>query len=132
MALNLQSPNSMSSYSMILFVHLSVSLVNCSLAAYLRLILDGEISMAAASAPALPHALSQYINHGDSSTGPSVYELGSAHSAIKSAMICDFTLLFLKSTTCSDNSIAHLLIWPDESLLPKISFKGWFVNTRIM
>jgi hypothetical protein len=48
-------------------------------------------------------------------------------------MICDFiALLFFKFTTFSDSSIAHLLIQPDESLLSNISFKGWFVNTRIV
>jgi hypothetical protein len=33
---------------------------------------------------------------------------------------------------CSESSIAHLLIQPDEYLLLKISFKGWLVNTRIV
>jgi hypothetical protein len=44
----------MASYSTILFAHLSVSFVNCSLVVYLSLILDGEISMATAPALALP------------------------------------------------------------------------------
>jgi hypothetical protein len=44
----------MASYSGMLFLHLYVSLVNFSLAAYLSLIIDGEINMAAASALATP------------------------------------------------------------------------------
>jgi hypothetical protein len=124
---------SIASYSATLFVHLPVYLVNCSLAAYLSLIPDGEINMVATRAPALPQAPSQYISHGNSGTRPSVYELGSVHSAMKSAMTCELiALLFSKSTTCSHSSIAYLLIWPDESLLLKMSLRGWFVSTRIV
>jgi hypothetical protein len=85
----------MASYSMILFVHLSISLVNYNLAAYLSLILYGEISMAVAPAPTLPQALSQHISHGDLGIGPSMYVLGSTHYVKKSAMICDFICAFL-------------------------------------
>jgi hypothetical protein len=41
-------------YLAMLLVHLSTSLVNYSLAAYCGLIPEGEISIAAALAPALP------------------------------------------------------------------------------
>jgi hypothetical protein len=81
--------------------------------------------MAATLAPAALQAPSQQTNHGDSGTAPSVVKPGSVYSATKSAKICDFMALrFSKSTTCSDNSIAHLLILPKLSLFSKISFNG--------
>jgi hypothetical protein len=52
---------------------------------------------------------------------------------MKLAMFCDFiALIFLKSTSCSDSTIDRLLIWPNESLLPKISFRDWFINNHIV
>jgi hypothetical protein len=58
-ALNLQSPSNMASYSAMLLVHLSASLLNYNLAAWHNLIPEGEISMVAAPAPAVPQAPSQ-------------------------------------------------------------------------
>jgi hypothetical protein len=56
---------------------------------------------------------------------PSIREPSSVHSATKLAKICDsITLLFSKSTTYSDSSVAHLLIMSELSLLPKIPFNG--------
>jgi hypothetical protein len=79
--------------------------------------------MVAAPAPVVPQAPSQWTSHGDLSTAPSITEPGSVHSAIKSAKICDFIVLrFLKSSTCFECSIAHLLILPKLSLLLNISF----------
>jgi hypothetical protein len=70
--------------------------------------------------------------HGASGIIPSAAKPGSVHSAMKSAKSYDFiALLFSKSTIYSDNSIAHLLTLPELSLLPKISFNGWLVNTLI-
>jgi hypothetical protein len=40
--------------------------------------------------------------------------------------------LFSMSMTCSDNSIAYLLILSDESLLSKMSLRGWFIGTHIV
>jgi hypothetical protein len=71
MGLNLRSPRSTTLYLAMLFM-ISVSLVNCNLAAYLSLIPDGEINMATAPGSALPQALSKYISHGDSVVGPSL------------------------------------------------------------
>jgi hypothetical protein len=106
-------------------VHLSVSLVNWSLVAYFNFIPKGEIKIAATPAPVLPHAPSQYTSNGDSWTASSTEELGSVHSATKSARIYDFiTLCFSKSTKYFESSIAHLLILPELSLLPKMSFNG--------
>jgi hypothetical protein len=79
-----------------LLVHLSVSFVNCSLVVYLSLILDDEINVATAPAPALPQAPSQHISHDDLGAGPSVSELGSVHYEIKSAMTCNFVALFFE------------------------------------
>jgi hypothetical protein len=64
------------------------------------LIPEGEINIAAA--PALLQAPSQDTSHGDSGTMPSVWELGSVHSAMKLAKAYDFiAFLFSKSTTYS-------------------------------
>jgi hypothetical protein len=59
MALNLQSPSNMASYSTILLMHLSASLLNYNLVVSRNLIPEGEISMAVAPTPAVPQALSQ-------------------------------------------------------------------------
>jgi hypothetical protein len=40
--------------------------------------------------------------------------------------------IFLKSTTCSESSIVHLLILPELSLLLKMLFNGWLVKTLIV
>jgi hypothetical protein len=81
----------------------------------------------------LPHASSQQKSHGDLDTMPFIRELGSIHSATKSARISDYVaLLFSKSTTYSDSSISHLLIHLELSLLLKISFSSWLVSTSIM
>jgi hypothetical protein len=81
--------------------------------------------MAAALAPAALQASSQQTNHGDLGTAPSIVKLCSIHSAMKSAKIWDFMVLhFSKSTMCSYNSIAHLLILSELSLFLKISFSG--------
>jgi hypothetical protein len=72
MAHTFQSPNNTTSYSVIFFVHLSVSLVNCNLAAYLSLIPDDKTRIAKAPPLALPQALSQYTSQGDSGIGPSM------------------------------------------------------------
>jgi hypothetical protein len=94
MAHNLQSLERIASYSAMLLVHLLVSLVNWSIAAYLSLISDGEINMAAALA--LPQALSQYIIHGDSGIVPSV--ISQYHfSSIK--YITELCLIYNKSLT---------------------------------
>jgi hypothetical protein len=81
--------------------------------------------MAAALGPAAPQAPSQQTNHGDSGTAPSVVKSSSVHSATKSAKIWDFMALrFSISTTCSDNTIAHLLTLSELPLFLKISFSG--------
>jgi hypothetical protein len=85
MARNLWSPKSKVSYSAILYVHLSVSLVNCSLTAYLSLIPDGEIRIVEALALAFPQAPSHYTNQGDLGARPSMKVLGSVQSIMKSA-----------------------------------------------
>jgi hypothetical protein len=56
----------MTSYSAMLLVHLSVSLVKWSLAAYHSFILVGDTKIAAAPALVLPQALSEYTSQGDS------------------------------------------------------------------
>jgi hypothetical protein len=81
--------------------------------------------MATALTPAAPQAPSQQTNHGYSGIAPSAMKSGSIHSAMKSTEIGDsMALCFSKSTTCSDNSIAHLLILLELSLFLKISFSG--------
>jgi hypothetical protein len=72
MAHSLRSPNSIASYSAMLLVHLSVSLVNYNRLAYLNFMSEGDIRTAAAPTPILPHALSQYTCHGMSTTRHSV------------------------------------------------------------
>jgi hypothetical protein len=72
MARSLWNPKSRASYSVMLFVHLSVSLINYNLVTYPNLIHDGELNMAAAPASTLPQAPSQYISQGDSVIWPSV------------------------------------------------------------
>jgi hypothetical protein len=64
-ARNLRSPNSTTSYSTMLLLHLSVSAVNCKHVAYLSLMLEGDIRIDVAL------SLSQYICHGVSVTVPS-------------------------------------------------------------
>jgi hypothetical protein len=89
------------------------------------LIPEGEVHMVAAPTLAAPQAPLQQTNHGDLGIAPSVAKPGSVHSATKSAKIWDFMALrFSKSTMCSYNSIAHLLILPKLSLFLKISFSG--------
>jgi hypothetical protein len=56
----------MASYSAILLVHLSVSLVKWSLAVYHSLILEGNTKTTVAPAPVQPQAPSQYTSQGDS------------------------------------------------------------------
>jgi hypothetical protein len=59
--------------------------------------------------------------------------LTSIHYVMKSAQTCDFiVLLFSKSTTNSDSSITHLLTLQELSLLPNMSFNGWFIKTLIV
>jgi hypothetical protein len=72
MAHSLRSPNSIALYSAILLVHLSISLMNCRPAAYLNLMLEGEIRTVAALASVLHQAPSQYTCHGVSVTKPSI------------------------------------------------------------
>jgi hypothetical protein len=99
-----------------LLVHLFVCLVNCRRVAYLNRIPEGEIRIAAAPTPVLPQALSQYTCHSVWVIGPSIKLEGSIQSAMKSTKTYDLmVLLFLKSTTCSDNSIDHFPILLDES-----------------
>jgi hypothetical protein len=87
MAHSLLSPNNTASYSAMLLLHLTVSVVNCKCTTYLSLMPKGDIKIVATPAPVLE---------------------GSIQSAIKSARTYDFmALLFLKSITCSDNSMAH-------------------------
>jgi hypothetical protein len=51
---------------------------------------------------------------------------------MKLAKTCDFiALLFSKSTIYSYNSIAHLLTLSELSLISKMSFNDWLVNTLI-
>jgi hypothetical protein len=69
---SLRSPSNTTSYSAILLVHLSMSLVNWRRAAYLNLMPEGEIRIAAAPTPVQPQAPSQYTCHGVSVMGPSV------------------------------------------------------------
>jgi hypothetical protein len=81
--------------------------------------------MPAALAPAPPQAQPQLTIHGDLGTTHSIAEPSSVHSATKSANIWDFMVVCCsKSTICSDNSIAHLLILPELSLFLKMSFSG--------
>jgi hypothetical protein len=81
--------------------------------------------MTAAPVPTAPQVPSQETSHGDLGIGPFGAESGSIHSAIKSANIYDFIALrFSKSMTYSKTSITHLLILPELSLLPNISFSG--------
>jgi hypothetical protein len=56
----------MASYSAMLLVHLSVSLVKWSLDAYRNLILKGDTKIATAPAPVLAQAPSQFTSQGDS------------------------------------------------------------------
>jgi hypothetical protein len=65
---NLQRPSSTTSYSAMLLMHLSASAMNCSHAAYLNFMPDGDFSIAAAPAPETPQAPSQYTCHGVSTT----------------------------------------------------------------
>jgi hypothetical protein len=79
--------------------------------------------MAVTLAPVTPQAPLQQTTHGVSGTSSSVVEWGSIHSSTKSAKTCDFIALrFSKSTTYSDSSIPHLLIFSELSLLPKMLF----------
>jgi hypothetical protein len=41
-------------------------------------------------------------------------------------------LHFSKSTTCSESSVAHLLVLPELSMLLKMSLSGWLVKTLIV
>jgi hypothetical protein len=65
MAHNLRSPNKITSYSTMLFVHLSVSFVNCKCVAYLSLMPEGDIRTVIAPTLTLPQAPSQYTFHDD-------------------------------------------------------------------
>jgi hypothetical protein len=95
------------------------------------LIPEGDVSIAAAPAPAAPQAPSQLMSHADLGTVPSTAKPCFVYSATKADKICDFkTLHFSKSTMCSESSIAHLLILPD--LLQKMLFSGWLVKTLIV
>jgi hypothetical protein len=71
-ARSLRRPNSIASYSAMLLLHLSTSTVNCSHAAYLSLMPEGDVSIAAAPASETPQAPSQYTCHDVSTTVPSV------------------------------------------------------------
>jgi hypothetical protein len=104
--------------------------LNCNRAAYLNLISEGDFNIAAAPAPETPQAPSQYTYHDMSMIVPSVYLDGSIDSAMKSAKTCDFmALLSSKSITCSDSSMTHVPILPDESRFLKMLFNGWVVRT---
>jgi hypothetical protein len=129
-ARNLRRPSNTASYSAIFLMQLFVSAVNCSHTAYLSLMPEGEISIAAVLALETPQALSQCTCHGVSNTMPSVYLDGSVQSAIKSASTCDLmALVFSKSTTCSDSSMDHFPILPEESRFSKMSFSGGCIRT---
>jgi hypothetical protein len=66
----LRRPSSTASYSAILLLHLSVSAMDCSHATYLSLMPEGDINIAAASAPVVHQAMSQCTCHGVSITIP--------------------------------------------------------------
>jgi hypothetical protein len=55
-------------------VHMSVSLVNWSLATYRSFIPKGDIKIAAASALTLPHVLLEYTNQEDSYAVLSIWD----------------------------------------------------------
>jgi hypothetical protein len=133
MTLSFWSPKRIASYSAMLLVHLLASLLNYNCAAQHSFIPEGDVSIVAALAPAAPQAPSQLMSYADSENGPSTVKPGSVHSSTKSAKICEFMALhFLKSTTCSKSSIAHLLILLELYLLLKMSFSDWLDKTLIV
>jgi hypothetical protein len=68
-----QRPTNTDSYTAILLLHLSALTANCSHAVYLSLIPEGECSIAAALAPEIPQASSQYTCHDMLATVSFVY-----------------------------------------------------------
>jgi hypothetical protein len=86
-ALSLRRPRMTTSYSAMLFVHLSDSRAKLRRAAYLCLTPAGEVMTAAAPAPAWHHALSQWIVQTFSSDG-SDSVIGPVQSTTKSARTC--------------------------------------------
>jgi hypothetical protein len=56
----------MALYLEMLLLHLSISLLKCCLPAYHSFIPEGDSRIAAAPAPVLPRAPSQYTSQGDS------------------------------------------------------------------
>jgi hypothetical protein len=70
MARSLRSPNITASYSTMLWLHLSVSVVNCMSAAYLSLMLEGDIEIAAALTLVLPQLYHNTPAMGCQSLGP--------------------------------------------------------------
>jgi hypothetical protein len=64
MARSFRRPNSTTSYSAMLLLHLSASTVNYSRATYLNLMPEGDFSITVAPAPKTPQAPSQYTFYG--------------------------------------------------------------------
>ena len=91
-ALSLRRPRITASYSAILFVHLSDSRVKLRRAAYLCLTPAGEVTTAAAPAPAWHHAPSQWIVQTFSTDGSS-YVIGPVQSTTKSSRTCDLMVV---------------------------------------
>jgi hypothetical protein len=125
----LPEPKSKALYLAIFFVHFSVSLVNCSLIAYLNLIHDGEIKIAKAPAPTFPK-----LCH---SIPTKVIQVLGLRCKYWFCIVCNEILRFngasfSKSIMCSNNFMTHLLILPNKSLLPNMSWRGWFVRTRTL
>jgi hypothetical protein len=103
--------------------------------------------MAVPLALALPQALSQYISQGVMHwafnvtvglrpfcdeicyhPGPNCFSFLEVYDMLWDLIV----FLFSMSMTCSNNSIAYLLILYDESLLSKMSLRGWFIRTHIV
>jgi hypothetical protein len=81
--------------------------------------------MAAMPAPLRPQVPSHLISQTGTSSSSAVMLLGEVQSTTKSAKTYDLIAdLFPKSIVCSDNSVAHLAILDEASLLMNKSFKG--------
>jgi hypothetical protein len=81
--------------------------------------------MAAMPAPLRPQAPSHLISQIGTSSSSAVTLLGEVQSTMKSAKTWDLIAdLFPKSIVYSDNSVAHLAILDEASLLMNRSFRG--------
>jgi hypothetical protein len=91
-AFSLRRPRITTSYSAMLFVHLSDSRAKLRRAAYLCLTSVGDVIIVAAPAPAWRHALSQWMVH-TFSEGSSCCRAGPVQSTMKSARTCDLIVV---------------------------------------